>query len=398
MKLLKIFISLILLFYAVNVISNDNKKSFDFNGFDFNSYIGKQIKTLLNDIPFKKHTYFKVRDYIYGDFDLIITYSDKIEINIKLAKPYKYIKTSFKEMKYINSFNNIIKEKIKDIEIVYRNHTYSPDEEKKLLDTRKWFKVNLNENHSIKELKGMKYFFLPDNSINKDLRHASILYNLNFIYLGYNKSITNKSLHYIKNLQYLRLLRFSNTGISDKGMDQITKHHSLRSLILENINLTDNGLVHLNRLKYLKHINLSGTKISNKGLVYLQNNKYLKSLNLNNTQITDDGLVHLRTLKRLNVLRLKNTEITGTGLVYLRELPINKLIIENTKINDNTLKYLVGSRIGYLFLNNNNISNNGLMTLIPLKSYDIYLVGTKVTKEGIKRYKSMGGKANIYID
>ena len=109
--------------------------------------------------------------------------------------------------------------------------------------------------------------------------------------------------------------------VNDKNLDYILAHADLqlekiKSLYLSHTGITDRSLDHFNCCKELNSINLDSTKITDRGLEKLDHFKKLSSIDLSYTKITGSGLGHLSNLKELSLsYRIRNKGYYAVKLI-----------------------------------------------------------------------------------
>jgi Leucine Rich repeat len=131
--------------------------------------------------------------------------------------------------------------------------------------------------------------------------------------------------------------------------------------------ITDDELTEIAGIRQDLNLVLSSCPITNQGLAVLAGKPNVRFLDLAKTAVTDEGLKNLRGMN-LQSLNLSSTRVTDAGLATLGDFDfpnLKEITLEHTRVTD-----------------------AGLMHLMNFKALELVsIVGTKVTKDGIRHLK-----------
>ncbi len=193
-------------------------------------------------------------------------------------------------------------------------------------------------------------------------------------------------------------LSLTKARIIDSDLQYLKDIEKLKYLFLKNNIITDKGLVFIRDLKQLEALYLSSEKITDEGMKNLEELVNIDTLDLSFTKITDVGLKFLSKMKKLNFLDLRGTKIDGTGFKYLSETDsLFLLLLDNTNFSDIGLKHIAEIPIKKgrsISTKKTKITDQGL-NYIEKTPIEIFVYGTSVTENGIKRLKKIWSESKI---
>lgn len=213
-----------------------------------------------------------------------------------------------------------------------------------------------------------KFLYAEDlHSVAITCKKWNFVYRTNvFVYDFENgKSINNKKLHLIRNLNVDKPVCFYSSKITDDGLINLSKYNKIKHLKLSN--------------------NFGLYNITDKSIIALA--PTLESLDLFKCfKITHVGIQSLAKYSKIKVLRIcDNDEINDKAferLNFLEDLSIDYCDSEN--ITDNVIKLIAGPNLRKLSLPGR-IKNLEGLKLCNLTS--LYLSGSKITDEQLKFIK-----------
>lgn len=167
----------------------------------------------------------------------------------------------------------------------------------------------------------------------------------------------------------LHLLSLEGLNATDEALGAIEGFDLSWLIVGENPSVTDDGLKYVGSQQNLLSLRLAGSKITGATLGQLSCLDSLRELVLSGTSITDAGLAQLGGLKRLYALDLSNTDITGRTLAALGRLPsLRELLLDNTTVDDQAVRHLADlTTLEFLSLDGTRVTDEGLATLTHLK-------------------------------
>jgi internalin A len=249
-------------------------------------------------------------------------------------------------------------------------------------------------------------FFGAESITDVAIAHLRSWKNLQYLNLR-GSDITDTSMEYIGDLKKLRSLDVSFTQISTPGLDYLAELTELEELMLGGNKLSGAGLTVLSTLPKLKKLSLKGSQRRNSGywsvsltdadmelLGSLKQLEWLEvggSLRSPMSALSDLGISKLAALKELRVLDISQTRIGSAGLEPLASLPkLQRVSLWRAKrIDDRAAKHLARMRsLETLDLAETNVTDATLDELAALQNLrHLYLSGTKVTPEGVERFR-----------
>lgn len=164
-------------------------------------------------------------------------------------------------------------------------------------------------------------------------------------------------------------VHFQDRPVSDEYLDQFaSRFRSVSVLSLRNCQISEAGLNRLRSVPTLSSLVLTKCDVTDAAGDILKNLTPLQELVLNETKITDATVLKLGTLTKLNYLGLSHTAVGDAGIVVFGKLTnLHSLDLSHTGLTDEGLGKLHG--------------------LVP-KLYYVNLDGTKVTAEGVARFRT----------
>ncbi|WP_372365668.1 hypothetical protein [Candidatus Uabimicrobium sp. HlEnr_7] len=221
-------------------------------------------------------------------------------------------------------------------------------------------KKGLQHLHSM----SLKYLSLEDCSLtNEDLQPLSSLSNLEYLNLEGNNNLSEKAMHYIKDLP-LKSLILRQAYVDEKSAEILSNMSTLEEVVVWG----KGAIRHLHRLPNLKSINLFGYE---ELLKYLPNFSHVETLYLNTRDTTDDALAKLKDFSNLQELILDSAiDITDEGVGRLGGLTtLTKLsLFALVYVTDATIDTLCNLKnLEHLNLAFTKISDDGLQKLSCLK-------------------------------
>ena len=136
----------------------------------------------------------------------------------------------------------------------------------------------------------------------------------------------------VRNLSGLSAISLPQCRISDENLRKLRGISTLRDLNLKETEADDATAAVLAELVQLRHVVLDGTRITDAALPDLARLPKLSYLGLAHTAISDTGLAALRGHATLGSLDLSHTDVTDEGLEQLRGLGLVILILEGTRV------------------------------------------------------------------
>ncbi len=157
-----------------------------------------------------------------------------------------------------------------------------------------------------------------------------------------------QSIKLIGELDTLRYLDLSGTGIVDEDLKHIAGLSQLENLVLRDTQITNQGLNHLMGLSQLSVLKLGGYQSDKFEIDFpegasenVRKNWEKRLGEFWHCQINDDGLRQLAKLINLAELALIHSDISESGLAHLAKLPkLKSLDIFGTKLSDQGYKLL----------------------------------------------------------
>lgn len=131
--------------------------------------------------------------------------------------------------------------------------------------------------------------------------------------------LTDDHLARLNELDKLKHLDFSSSGVTDDGLVHLAELDFLVVLVLSDTSITDAGVERLKGLPRLVRLDLVNTRITDGALAHLHEFRCLESLSIPGTDITDEGLEHFRQLPRLRYLDVRSTKVTPEGVKELQK-------------------------------------------------------------------------------
>lgn len=154
----------------------------------------------------------------------------------------------------------------------------------------------------------VKFLFVEGGEFSDhSVKHLQALKNLEFLGIGWNKSLTDQGVPHMAGIPSLTEIQISGCpGIRGTGLSSLAA------------------------LKNLKKLQVGGTSISDSSLDQLRN-LTVEELNLSETSVSFEGLKALlsdsRALKNLKMLQLKKVNLTSQNLANLQQLrPALKIV------------------------------------------------------------------------
>jgi hypothetical protein len=160
----------------------------------------------------------------------------------------------------------------------------------------------------------------------RDLFHRAELVGLSGL------KITDADLEQLVGLPQLSIVGLNGTPITDEGLKHLARVSNLKVLTLRDTRVTDAGLKHLAGLPKLEHLTLDETAVTDEGAKQLAKFGSLSALSLNSTQVTDAGVKHLAAMPNLSALSLNSTQVTDEGLEHLAGSRLNYLYMGDTRV------------------------------------------------------------------
>jgi len=136
----------------------------------------------------------------------------------------------------------------------------------------------------------------------------------------------------VRNLSGLSAISLPQCRISNENLRKLREVSTLRDLNLKETDADDATAAVLAELVQLQHVALDGTRITDAALPELARLPKLSYLGLAHTAISDSGLAALRGHRALGSLDLSHTNVTDAGLEQLRGLGLVILILEGTRV------------------------------------------------------------------
>ena len=172
---------------------------------------------------------------------------------------------------------------------------------------------------------------ITDKSLTAIVKFGGIEY----LYLQYAR-ITDNGVNALSELP-LQELQLHDTPIGNSALKNLPV--TIRSLMLDNTNIDDSGVMQLRELDRLRMLFISGTGIGDVGLQLLGDTK-LEWLDLTRTEVTDDGLQFLPST--IEKLELDATSISDDGLKEVAKLTrLKELKLSNTRVSDRGMDHLL---------------------------------------------------------
>lgn len=245
------------------------------------------------------------------------------------------------------------------------------------------------------------------------------------------ESITDVAVAHLRGWESLRRLNLRGSDITDTSMEYIAGLRNLRSLDVSFTQISTPGLEYLAELTHLEELALGGNKINGAGLTVLAALPNLKKLTLKGSQrrnsgywavsltnvdmemlgslrqlewldlggsirsplndLSDLGIGEVAQLRELRVLDISQTRISSAGLEPLAGLPkLERLSLWRAeRIDDGAAEHLAQmSSLHTLDLSETQVTDATLARLAELPQLRrLYLSGTKVTPEGVERFR-----------
>lgn len=247
---------------------------------------------------------------------------------------------------------------------------------------------------NLSKIQTLENLTLPNAGItDAGIGHIAKLHKLRYLWTGGSSSspLTDKSLHYISELENLEELNIGGKGFTDKGIKEIAKLKKLRHLsIFTADQLTNNGLAELVDLESLTDFNLgSHTNVSISGLKSLNSLKKLKNLTMRD--IRQDGSI-------MNISGLTDLEVLT--LMLHKERKNNSLVSDSFK-NEDWACFANLTKIKRLQITGMGISNEGLKYLFGMKNIEFLNIicpgEERITDEALKYTSGMHKLNRLYI-
>lgn len=136
----------------------------------------------------------------------------------------------------------------------------------------------------------------------------------------------------IRDLPGLSTVSLARCQISDANLRRLREIPSLNDLDLRDTETNDASAAVLAELTRVRHLALDGTRITDAALPELAKLPNLYYLGLGRTQVGDTGLAALRSHSSLRSLDLSHTNVTDEGLEHLRGLNLTILRLDGTRV------------------------------------------------------------------
>ncbi|HZZ81300.1 MAG TPA: hypothetical protein VFE62_22545 [Gemmataceae bacterium] len=212
--------------------------------------------------------------------------------------------------------------------------------------------------------------------------------------------VSDEGVKYFAHLKGLEVVGLSGTQISAVGVSRLSRLSKLQDLNLSRTKISDDACRTLSRFSHLRKLDLSSTAISDKGFLDLEPVlAQLECLSIVQTRLSGDSWPRITLLKRVKKLSVggrfvdnKFLESAGT-LASLQELDINE-----ARTCDAGIGHLMkATKLTSLSIWNADLTDEGLMLLVHHKGITlISLIGTRVTKSGVERFRSV--RPGVFIE
>ena len=199
--------------------------------------------------------------------------------------------------------------------------------------------------------------------------------------------IDDRTLLELSELQGLRWLALTGTGISDSGMVTLSKQLALERLWVSQTQITDAGLKQLASMGSVTHLSIEVTPTSDHGLAFLVGLPKLRSLSLGSPLFTSAGLRQLQQARSIEHLYLDFLPVDDSVLAAIGELrQIRTLSLRQTAITDEGLDRLKGlQKIKELRLDGCRLSDAALLPASEWKELEILsLANTRIGDQGLR--------------
>jgi len=154
-------------------------------------------------------------------------------------------------------------------------------------------------------------------------------------------NIDDRMLYTLADMQGLRWLALTGTGISDRGINALSMLPKLERLWLSQTQITNAGLEQLAAIQSLTHLSIEATPTSDQGLAFVVRLPKLRSLSLGSPLFTAAGLRQLQQAQSIDHLHLDRLPVDDSVLAAIGELrQVQTLSLRQTAITDNGLRYL----------------------------------------------------------
>jgi hypothetical protein len=182
----------------------------------------------------------------------------------------------------------------------------------------------------------MKALILRDLEFSdQSLSYAKNLTNLEHLDLK-GTDITDASFKTITDFPQLQYLSLISTSIDGSGFSALVKLPNLRSL-----RVSANALKHfkdLEELQQVRFLDISQSGLSDADLLFIGKMSNLDHLEIRKTAITNKGMLALKGLKHLLVLDVRETKVSCEGIAQLAGVPIRSLCFDGaTKADQKAL-------------------------------------------------------------
>jgi hypothetical protein len=153
--------------------------------------------------------------------------------------------------------------------------------------------------------------------------------------------VTNDTLARLLSLPHLQLLCVDSDRITDSGVAMVARSKELISFDVISKSVTVASIDHLQGLPNLQFLRCSGSQVNDSWIGAIAKLKSLHTLALNDTRVTDKGLVDLAKLTKLEGLFFQYTPITDAGLDELHGMSnLKRIGLLGTKVSKDGVKRL----------------------------------------------------------
>jgi Leucine-rich repeat (LRR) protein len=283
--------------------------------------------------------------------------------------------------------------KLKQLDLAYNQ--IGEEGARELAKSRSITWLNLNNNRltvaSVTHLAQMTQLehLEVDARVNNDVLIAlSKLSNLE--YLGVGSGGSDRGLREICRLDKLRSLSIGGEGFTDAGVAHLVKLTELTDLSIGGKGITDEGLAAIGKLHKLERLGLSGS-FTDEGLAKLASLTELRSLGIQRAPIDGTAFAKLTGLTRLEQLSLSECRVNEAGLTCILQMPrLRNLMVSSSTITGHDLggvKWPPGAGFHQIILDSSELDDEGLMALGKITCSHLVISGSKVTAEGVKRFR-----------